>query len=81
MAARGVAREDVLRVLEAGELVEDYPEDHPFPSVLLLGKPDADPVHVVAAFDRESDTVYVVTVYKPDQDHLADDFRTRRPDR
>jgi len=80
MVARRVSREDVIYVLSNGELIEDYPNDRPFPSCLLMAAPDQQPLHVVAAFDPHTTTVFVVTVYEPDLDHFEEDRQTRRRD-
>ena len=37
MAARGIREEDVARVISEGKEIENYPEDKPYPSRLLLG--------------------------------------------
>ena len=34
---RGIKRLDVLCCLSDGEVIEDYPEDFPFPSCLVFG--------------------------------------------
>jgi hypothetical protein len=67
-----------MDVLLAGEVIEEYPSDYPYPSVLLLGKPDEAPLHVVVAFDTEKEILYVITAYYPDDVHFLDDHKTRR---
>jgi len=37
MFRRAISVEDVRRVLADGETIEDYPDDKPYPSRLLLG--------------------------------------------
>lgn len=78
MMERGITRNIVKKVLVMGEIIEDYPNDTPYPSALFLGYDSGTPFHVVAAFDIESELCYVITVYKPDSDHFEDDHRTRR---
>lgn len=78
MAEQDIQRSDVLETLLSGEMIEDYPEDEPFPSGLFLGWRAVRPLHVVAAFDDEGDRAYVITVYEPDLRHSEPDFRTRR---
>ncbi|NOT26197.1 MAG: DUF4258 domain-containing protein [Acidobacteria bacterium] len=34
---RGISIDDVRHVVEGGNVVEDYPDDQPYPSRLLLG--------------------------------------------
>ena len=78
MLERGVSRRNVIDVILSGEVIEEYPTDYPYPSVLLFGKPDDSPLHVVVAFDGELETVYVITAYCPDLLHFLDDCKTRR---
>lgn len=70
--------DEALAAIAAGEVIEEYPEDMPFPSVLLLAWIKERPLHVVVAQDRESGNCYLVTVYPPDPDLWEPDFRTRR---
>jgi hypothetical protein len=78
MLERGISRGAVKGVLESGALVEDYPDDAPYPSALMLGFSDGEPLHVVAAYDQGSRYCLVVTVYRPDARHFEDDYRTRK---
>ena len=78
MFDRGIRARDVEGVISSGEIIASYPEDTPFPSCLILGFVQAQPVHVVAAADRSSGTCYVVTVYRPDPELWDEDFRRRR---
>ena len=78
MFERGIGREAVKKVLITGEVIEDYPHGTPYPSALFLGFTNNDPLHVVAAFDAESERCYVVTVYVPDLEHFEDDYKRRR---
>ncbi len=78
MLERGIARTEVLDVLNFGEVIEDYPEDRPFPSALVLGVPIEQPLHVVVAHDSLSSTCHIITVYRPDSEHFNPDHRTRK---
>ena len=35
---RGIKIVDVIEIINMGEIIEQYPEDYPFPSCLILGK-------------------------------------------
>ncbi len=79
MAGRGIRQEDVIRTLDKGKRIEDYPEDAPYPSALFLGTTgDGDPLHVVAAYDAANAWGYVVTAYVPDAERFEEDWATRR---
>ena len=78
MMKRGISRETVKQILLEGEIIEDYPDDKPFPTALLLGWFHGEPFHVVAAFDPLSGYCFVITVYRPDLVHFESDYKTRR---
>ena len=60
-------------------IVEEYPDDRPYPSVLVGGRTDIGrPVHVVCAYVHEEDKLIVITVYEPDPNRWDEEFRQRR---
>jgi hypothetical protein len=78
MFERAVSPALVLSIISKGEVIASYPDDVPFPSVLLLGFDGQRPLHLVVARDPKSGLCFVVTVYLPDPDVWSEDFRTRR---
>jgi len=76
MAERGISIADIRRIIEADDVVEDYPDDEPYPSKLLLGVFGHQAIHVVAAFDRG--TAIIVTAYLPDPIQWDSTYRRRR---
>ncbi|MEA2560496.1 MAG: hypothetical protein QOH06_2000 [Acidobacteriota bacterium] len=79
MFERSITLDEALAAIAAGEVIEEYPEDVPFPSVLLLARIQKRVLHAVVAKDRESGSCYLITVYPPDPALWEPDFRTRRP--
>lgn len=79
MFQRQVSEEDVRQVLTEGQLIENYPNDVPYPSKLLLGWRGSRPLHVVAADNTEGDETIVITVYEPDPQEWEAGFVRRRP--
>lgn len=79
MAKRGVSEEDVMHVLLAGETIQVYPDDTPFPSELLLGWRDRRPLHIVVATDKTRRRKIVITVYEPNPDQWESDFKRKKP--
>ena len=77
MAQRGISVEDVRRVLDAGEVIEDYPDDFPYPSALVLGWIGRQAIHVVPATTPAEKIV--ITVYEPDPARWEPDFKRRKP--
>jgi len=78
MFKRSISAEEVLQVVRLHEVVEDYPEDEPFPSRLVLGIVDKRPLHVVVAYNSEAGLLVVVTTYEPDAALWENDWRTRK---
>jgi hypothetical protein len=78
MFKREIPPEIVSQVVLVGEVVADYPDDTRYPSMLLLGFQEGRPVHVVVARDEISGICHVVTVYRPDPERWAANFKSRR---
>ena len=73
-----ISDEEVNEAICAGEVIETYPEDSPYPSALIFGRTKAvRPLHIVCAYDRLDDRSVIVTVYQPDPDQW-EDFRRRK---
>lgn len=73
-----ISLDDVLAATVNGEIIEQYPEDRPYPSCLVFGRTAAnDPVHSVWAFNGERRWAVLVTVYRPDPSRWID-WRQRR---
>ncbi len=79
MFQRGISEQDVRRVLENGTLVEEYPDDAPYPSKLILGWSGRRPIHLVVADNHIENQVIVVTVYEPGPDEWERTFTERKP--
>ncbi len=78
MLSRNISRDNVKRVLEEREVIENYSEDHPFPSALFIGFVGKRVLHVIAALDKDEGLIYVITAYEPDMQHFQSDMRTRK---
>ena len=76
LAERGLSIKDVCSVIDSGEIIEQYPADHPFPSCLILGKTSDKVVHIVLSMD--SGFIYLITAYIPTSDKWMDDWKTRK---
>ena len=74
---RNILLGDVLACIQIGEIIEQYPEDYPYPSCLILGLSLKDEyLHVVVGSDFE--TLWIITAYYPDVDKWESDFKTRK---
>ena len=78
MFERGINEIDLSEVIAEGELIDEYPDDKPFPSVLLLGRTNTQVIHVVLGVNAETGVCYVITVYLPDPGLWLAGFRKRR---
>jgi hypothetical protein len=78
MFERKVNPEDVRSILDSGEIIENYPDDLPYPSRLILGWRGKRPLHIVAADNLVDGEVIIVTVYEPDADQWESDFKRRK---
>lgn len=85
-ARREMRQEELGRIWEQevdeavinSEVIEEYPEDTPYPTALLLGRTsERRPIHLVCAYDEREDQVVIVTVYEPDPKRWDDTFRER----
>lgn len=78
MFERGISVAEIRSVLETGDVIEEYPNDRPYPSRLMLGWIQTRPLHVVAADVPGSNEVIVITVYQPNLETWDTSFRERR---
>lgn len=71
---------DVLDGLAGAEALEDYPDFHKGPSVLVLQTDrHGQVIHVVWGVRRGTTSPAVaLTAYRPDPDQWSDDFRRRK---
>jgi hypothetical protein len=69
----GLSFNDILTAISAGEIIEQYPEDKPYPSCLILSKDvQAEPIHTVWAYNSETKSSVLITVYRPDPKQWID---------
>ncbi len=78
MFLRRISKEAVKAAIAYGEIIDEQPNDQPFPSYLLLDFANGKPLHVVFSYDALTDTGFVVTAYIPDPNLWQNDFRTKR---
>ncbi len=61
-----------------GEVIEDYPDDKPYPSCLIYGDAfNGEPIHSVWAYNLSNQWVVLITVYVPDPERWIN-WRIRR---
>ncbi len=58
---------EVFASVLTGEIIEQYPDDKPYPSCLIYGKNlKNEPIHSVWAYNAETRASVLITVYRPD---------------
>jgi hypothetical protein len=78
MFQRRIGVAEVRGIVERGMVIEERPDDLPYPFRLLLGFALGRPLHVVVADDAADATTVVVTVYEPDPALWRPGFKRRR---
>ena len=74
---RNISIPDVENVIRTGEVIENYPNDDPYPSCLILGNTrNGKFIHVVCGLGE--DEIWLITAYYPDIMKWSEDFRTRK---
>lgn len=74
---RGIKQKDIRNAVMMGEIIEQYPEDFPFPSCLIFGYAvDNKIIHVVMS--DEGSGGRVITAYIPNTEKFAEDLKTRK---
>lgn len=74
---RGISIPNIKQAILSGEIIEDYPDDYPYPSCLILGHTEqAIPLHLVCGLG--GGTLFVITAYQPSEDKWESDWKTRK---
>ncbi len=74
---RGISLLDVLNVMRSGEIIEDYPDDFPYPSCLMLGQTlGGEPLHICIGWG--DNILRLITLYIPTLDEWESDYKTRK---
>ncbi|MBO6215541.1 MAG: DUF4258 domain-containing protein [Lachnospiraceae bacterium] len=74
---RGIKARDIREAVANGEIIEQYPEDYPFPSCLICGMDKNRKVLHICMSD-EGTSSRIITAYYPDEDRWSDDYRKRK---
>ena len=74
---RGIKARDVRATVFSGEIIEQYPDDFPFPSCLIAGCDEQGRILHVCMSDEGSSS-RLITAYYPDTAQWNDDFKTRK---
>ena len=75
---RGILRIEVKNAILNGDIIEEYNNDYPFPSVLIAYINSVKSLHVVLSYDETNDKYYIITVYIPSEIYFEKDLITRK---
>lgn len=77
LVQRNISMQDVVSAIMGGEIIEDYPEDYPYPSCLIIGYTiSKKTIHVVCGVGESE--VWLITAYYPNKEKWYDDCKTRK---
>jgi len=79
MFQRRISDSDIRELLERGTIIEEYPDDVPYPSFLISGMVNHRPLHGVMAYNNVDREAIVITAYEPDPDSWSENYTRRRP--
>lgn len=77
---RGILLQDVIDCIKSGKIIEQYPDDYPQPSCLILGK-SVKQCYLHAVIGSDLETIWIITAYFPDPEKWEPDFETRKEKR
>lgn len=70
---------DILDSIKNGEIIDEYENDKPYPSSLILSHiKKGMPIHTVWAYNVKTKYAVLITIYKPDLQKWFNDMKTRR---
>jgi len=76
MFQRNITTDMIAVVITNGQIIEEYPNDFPCPSLLVLGYHQENPLHVVIA--ECEDHARIITVYTPNEEYWIEHQKRRR---
>ena len=74
-----IADDEVFETIFSGKIIENYPDDEPYPSCLIYGRTTKDrPLHAVCAYSEDENLSIVITVYQPNPERWIEFSRRKK---
>jgi len=72
-----IKEHEIFESVMSGEIIKEYPDDKPYPSILILGQTKSfRPLHILSAYDKLDNIGIIITVYQPNPEIWVD-YRRR----
>lgn len=78
MFKRNISVDAITSIIENNEVINEYPNDKPYPSFLLLGYINSRAIHVVLGRNIPENLCIVITAYEPTLDIWENDYKRKR---
>ncbi len=78
MFKRNISVDAVSSIIENNEVINEYLNDKPYPSFLLLGYINSRAIHVVLGKNIPENWCIVITAYEPTLDIWENDYKRKR---
>ena len=78
MFQRDISEIIVEHTIKNGKIIEEYLDDKPYPSFLVLDFEDGDPdkpIHVV--FAKNENQIIIITAYRPEKSKWTNNYQMR----
>lgn len=79
MIKRNIDFTDIDEITNTLTVIEEYPDDIPYPSCLVLGFTlSKRPIHIVFSVNKTEKIVFIITIYEPDIQKWDNNFKRRK---
>ena len=72
MFQREISDSDIHELLGNGLIIEEYPDDLPYPGFLVSAMVNGRPLHAVMAYNNADREAIGITAYEPDPESWSD---------
>ncbi|MCL2366577.1 MAG: DUF4258 domain-containing protein [Oscillospiraceae bacterium] len=68
----------MIHAITNGEIIEQYRDDYPYPSCLILGATVSNKQHLHVVCGVSNGRLWIITTYYPDLGKWEADYKTRK---